>query len=1285
MNLKKRGIGVVLFLLCIIVFSGLTYAIMLEKPDSILVAVTGFTDKEKSNCTLLMNEYGGGTKTGLDQYIKDQIDAGDPDFYVKSVNFGAYVKDVLPNEWNPNWKPESLRAGAMATKLYPWFTINFYGDPKKWPITDAHVVDFTCDQMYEENSSTENTNNSIDYTWNFYSLRNNQLLETLYILGTEGDGSKNGLDPGNEMSQYGTKYWADNGKVWEWMFDYYYDNIILTQNIEVDDFVSANTNKGQTWNFYLNIPNNHVGFDVYLSLAPYLELTILDPNDNVNISDSSSILFKNLTVVNPKAGVWTIQIYNNDATDKHTAFFLDTEVTTRTGDLGGINFTQANLNYISTCNPSNGLEVVLKGTEANVSADDTIINITNATIEATDAFLTALVIPNHKMWITMDTKPGPGFAGRVGDVSRVDDDLAHTKLGQILFDADIQLKWDTFGQSQSLLNTLVNDWVDTVSNDPLSVPGWYARVWISPNSVQANGTECKIFLTNSSLKVQSEVEAVWGGGGTEEQLQNFKNNLSNGLADIAADAEIKVNNISDSAYSKIRRAYASVALAQWYKEQNRQDLVFNELIDSNDLTGLNISFDQSYYESQAWQHLYTSWHHGNYWYSVYGGVELTAIQTDIEGNINNATEELMTNSTIYSYTQEDETYFFATTKKPQKPDLNTLVVGFNTLTPEANTTINTTVVVWNKGKEAANNFTIYFYDQYTYPNGYTANYGIGTKDVASLAADTIQLHSIQWNTSKLGRHAVYAVVDYNNNVEETNELNNDKSGTIDVLTPYPTATITSPSTDIQTLVYNTTTLTGYGTDLQDGYLTDLNWSSNIDGYLGNETSITTGLSVGNHIITLTVTDSDGNTATDTVAVGVTVSLPPTVSISSPVNGETIPEGATVYFDGESNDPEDGALTGSSLNWTSSIDGFLSYGTSFNTNLLSVGIHSITFTAIDSTDAVGSRSITITIEEGTPTLSVSTPNNNQEFYYTANISFSGTASDPQDGNISSLVNWVSNIDGGIGNGNSFSKTLSVGKHTITTSIVDSHGLTATDSISITVLPPQYPSVSIIKPRNLQAFTHPENITFKGQANDPEDGTLSGASLSWSSNINGSIGTGTEFNYNSSNLGVGTHTITLTATDSDSMAAVVGVDVTIHSSPPMAAVISPLDKDVFAQGDNITFNGTATDFEDGTLSGISLNWTSSKDGFLGNGIFGLTNLSIGTHLITLTAEDSDKVTDSEGVTISIVGENSIQINQLSDGSTDKNLTYTQAENQTVYVKLPIDAIITYASLWLRGFIS
>ena len=80
----------------------------------------------------------------------------------------------------------------------------------------------------------------------------------------------------------------------------------------------------------------------------------------------------------------------------------------------------------------------------------------------------------------MDTKPGSGFAGKVGDVSRVDETLAKTKVGKALFDADIQLKLDTFKQSQSLLQGLVDDWVTNVSGNPAVVPGWYARMWISP-------------------------------------------------------------------------------------------------------------------------------------------------------------------------------------------------------------------------------------------------------------------------------------------------------------------------------------------------------------------------------------------------------------------------------------------------------------------------------------------------------------------------------------------------------------------------------------------------------------------------------------------------------------------------------------------------------------------------------------------------------------------------------------------------------------------------------------
>ena len=51
-----------------------------------------------------------------------------------------------------------------------------------------------------------------------------------------------------------------------------------------------------------------------------------------------------------------------------------------------------------------------------------------------------------------------------------------------------------------------------------------------------------------------------------------------------------------------------------------------------------------------------------------------------------------------------------------------------------------------------------------------------------------------------------------------------------------------------------------------------------------------------------------------------------------------------------------------------------------------------------------------------------------------------------------------------------------------------------------------------------------------------------------------------------------------------------------------------------GDNITFTGTATDTEDGNISG-SLAWTSSRDGNIGSGAsFSTTTLSVGTHTVT-----------------------------------------------------------------------
>ena len=88
--------------------------------------------------------------------------------------------------------------------------------------------------------------------------------------------------------------------------------------------------------------------------------------------------------------------------------------------------------------------------------------------------------------------------------------------------------------------------------------------------------------------------------------------------------------------------------------------------------------------------------------------------------------------------------------------------------------------------------------------------------------------------------------------------------------------------------------------------------------------------------------------------------PPIVSITSPADGSIFIEEETISFSGTGNDAEDGPLSGSSLVWTSSIDGEIGIGTSFSRTNLSVGTHNICLTATDSQGATGSCFILITI-------------------------------------------------------------------------------------------------------------------------------------------------------------------------------------------------------------------------------------------------------------------------------------------------------------------------------------
>jgi hypothetical protein len=92
--------------------------------------------------------------------------------------------------------------------------------------------------------------------------------------------------------------------------------------------------------------------------------------------------------------------------------------------------------------------------------------------------------------------------------------------------------------------------------------------------------------------------------------------------------------------------------------------------------------------------------------------------------------------------------------------------------------------------------------------------------------------------------------------------------------------------------------------------------------------------------------------------------PPFIGIYTPDSGFRYPRGATVLLHGNAWDLEDQYLDGASVTWTSSLDGPIGTGRLTSTAALSVGTHTITMRASDSSGAQSSRSVIVIISPRT---------------------------------------------------------------------------------------------------------------------------------------------------------------------------------------------------------------------------------------------------------------------------------------------------------------------------------
>jgi hypothetical protein len=144
--------------------------------------------------------------------------------------------------------------------------------------------------------------------------------------------------------------------------------------------------------------------------------------------------------------------------------------------------------------------------------------------------------------------------------------------------------------------------------------------------------------------------------------------------------------------------------------------------------------------------------------------------------------------------------------------------------------------------------------------------------------------------------------------------------------------------------------------------------------------------------------------------------------------------------------QDGAFNTSTENVTATID----------TSVLAPGRHLI---YVEGRDALGNRGpvsakfLDVLPSAGNqpPSVNINQPANNTSVHMGTAVSFTGAASDLENGNLSSSIVWTSSVDGQLATGNEAWTFLSTGTHTITASVTDSAGASASASITVTVNP------------------------------------------------------------------------------------------------------------------------------------------------------------------------------------------------------------------------------------------
>ncbi|MBN2798254.1 MAG: hypothetical protein JXX28_03840 [Deltaproteobacteria bacterium] len=386
---------------------------------------------------------------------------------------------------------------------------------------------------------------------------------------------------------------------------------------------------------------------------------------------------------------------------------------------------------------------------------------------------------------------------------------------------------------------------------------------------------------------------------------------------------------------------------------------------------------------------------------------------------------------------------------------------------------------------------------------------------------------------------------------------------------------------------------------------------------------------------------------------------PVAAILSHQDHDQIPEGQLVTFRGTGSDPDLGdTLTAV---WYAGEDVLCpsapvdANGNTACAALLSMGQDAITLEVRDQENAAGSAQVEIeVVPGGTPAVEIASPQAGGTYYADQLLSFMGTVQDAEDAPGALTAWWESSLSGELelnatadASGMvSATGYLSAGEHELSLHATDTTGKTGRDQVLLTVLPANTaPWCEITAPPDGTVGEPGAPVRFEGVVGDA-DQSAGSLVVSWTSDAQGSLGAvvpDSEGNVSvtTSSLGERTHRVTLKVVDDKGLDCTDDVLYTV-GSPPSVSLSAPAGGTVFNAGDSVHFQGVVSD-PDSAPGDLSLSWTSSLDGAFstqgpdGSGNLSLTtsSLSVGSHTITVEAEDPDHFYGRAQVAIRVNG--------------------------------------------------